>query len=393
MWYLPKSMLTSEAWPFLRAGAALATMLFAVSCGSSNTSVALDPSAQAQRLGRGANFGDELEADPSEGAWTNGLVLDESQFELATTARFDSVRLPVAFASHAQSVAPYTIDAAFMKRVDQVVGWGLAKGLRMVVDLHNYSAIQTDPRGQHDKFVAVWKQIATHFKGSPDEVYYELLNEPSQALTASVWSAMVADALAAIRAIDPRHTVIVGATDWSNPDGLNGLEVPASETNAIVTFHYYSPTLFCFQGKSSFMGVNWSTTGITWPGPPATPVTAASGVDGWVSSWIDSYNTIQDPDQNPASEHAVESDIAQAAAWGVANARPLWMGEFTAQNGADLASRGRWMSAVRRHLEANSIPWSVWTMATDPGSKMYDVSSGQWNLPLTQALGLDVHNE
>jgi endoglucanase len=388
---------------FAHLGIALATSFFAAACASSNgqelgackaarPAGTLDPYAQAQRLGRGVNFGDELEATPNEGAWTSGLVIDESHFDLAKAAGFDSVRLPVGFAGHAQSAPPYTIDAPFMQRVDQVVSWGLARGLRVVVDLHNYGAIQTDPQGQRSRFVALWQQIATHFQCSADELYYELLNEPSQGLTPVVWNSIVADALAAIRAIDSRHTVIVGTTDWSNPDDLNGLEVPASETNAIVAFHYYTPTLFCFQGKSSFMGKNWATTGITWPGPPASPVTPTSGVDPWVASWIDSYNTIQDPDQNPASERVVEDDIAQAAAWGSANGRPLWMGEFTAQDGADLASRARWMAAARTHLEAHGIAWSVWTLATDPGSKLYDVATGQWTTELTQALGLEVHN-
>jgi endoglucanase len=352
---------------------------------------ALDPYAQAQALGRGVNSGNLLEADPDEGAWSNGIVLEESHFALAKAAGFDSVRLPVGFALHSRTSPPYTIDETFLARVDQVVDWGLASGLRMVVDLHNYNAVQTDPQGQRARFVALWRQIATHFRCAPDQVYYELLNEPNTGLDTETWNGLVAETLSAIRAIDPRHTVVVGATDWSNPDGLAGLHVPAAEKNAIVTFHYYTPTLFCFQGKQSWMGKDWSTTGITWPGPPASPATPAAGVSTWVASWIQSYNTTP-ADQNPAGEWLVESDIAQAAAWGEANQRPLWMSEFTAQDGADLASRARWMATVRTQLEASGIPWSAWTLLSDPGSRLYDTSTGLWTTELTAALGLDVHN-
>ncbi len=351
----------------------------------------LDPCAQARALGRGVNFGNLLEADPDEGAWSNGIVIQESHFVLAKEAGFDSVRLPVGFALHSQSTPPYTIDAAFLARVDQVVGWGLAHGLRMIVDLHNYTALQSDPQGQRARFVALWQQIATHFQSAPDEVYYELLNEPNTGLDTATWNAVVAETLSAIRAIDPRHTVVVGATDWSNIDGLAGLHVPDAEHNAIVTFHYYTPTLFCFQGKQSFMGNDWATTGITWPGPPASPVTPAPGVSAWVTSWIHDYNT-QPADRNPAGEWVVGRDIAQAVSWGRANHRPLWMSEFTAQDGADLASRARWIAAVRTQLESAGIPWSFWTLLSDPGTKLYDTSTTLWTTELTDALGLQVHN-
>jgi hypothetical protein len=120
-------------------------------------------------------------------------------------------------------------------------------------------------------------------------------------------------------------------------------------------------------------------------------VTPASGVDTWVTDWIERYDTIQDPDQNPAGEWVIEQGVAAAAAWGEAHGRPLWMGEFTAQDGADLASRARWLSAVRTHLEAHGISWSMWTLLSDSGSRLYDVRTGQWNTALTDALGLVVH--
>jgi len=388
-----RSRLAATAW-------AASALLLLAACGSggggptcpSVPSGTLDPYQQAQALGRGVNFGNLLEADPQEGAWSNGLLIEESHFELARAAGFDSVRLPVGFALHAAHAPPYAIDAAFMDRVDQVVGWGLAHGLRVIVDLHNFAAIQTDPQGQRARFVALWQQIATRFRSAPDEVFYELLNEPSQGLTAATWSGIAADAIAAIRAIDPRHTIVVGAADWSNVDGLDGLQVPAEEINAIVTFHYYTPTLFCFQGKVSFMGNDWATTGITWPGPPASPVTPAPGVSAWVTSWIDDYNGVRDPGRNPAGEWVIERDVAQAAAWGRDHCRPLWMSEFTAQDGAELDSRARWMSAVRTRLEASHIPWSAWTLLSDSGSRLYDPSKGLWTTELTGALGLDVSN-
>jgi endoglucanase len=347
----------------------------------------LDPWAQNEALGKGVNFGNLLDAKPNEGSWTNGLVIEESQFALAAAAGFDSVRLPVKFSGHALARWPYTIDPAFMARVEQVVGWGLAHDLRIVITMHHYEEIHLNLQAHRRRFVELWRQIATRFRDAPDGVYFELLNEPNGQLTPEVWSDLVDETLRTIRAIDPHHTIVVGAVNWSNPYGLEGLVLPPEETNAIVTFHYYSPTLFCFQGKD-WMGPDWATTGITWPGPPAAPVTPAPGVSEWVRGWIQAYNE-EPADFNPAGEPWVQAEIEQAAAWGSENARPLWMSEFTAQDGGDLASRARWISFVRRQLEAQGIPWSFWTLCSDSGTRLYPGCDAASATPeLAAALGL-----
>lgn len=347
----------------------------------------LDPAAQNQALRKGVNFGNLLDASPDEGSWTGGLVIEESHFELARAAGFDSIRLPVKFSGHALADPPYTIDAAFMDRVAQVVSWGLAHELRIVLTLHHYDEIHRSPQAHRLRLAELWRQIATRFKGAPDGLYYELLNEPSQGLTPAVWSDVAAQTLRAIRKVDPHHTVVVGATNWSNPSGLEGLVLPVEETNAIVTFHYYTPTLFCFQGKD-WIGPDWATTGITWPGPPATPVTPAAGIAPWARAWIEDYDRIQEPDSNPGGEAIVRNELAAAAAWGERAGRPLWMSEFTAQDGADLDSRARWISFVRSELEGHGIPWSFWTLCSDGGSRLYPACEGTWTPELAAALGL-----
>jgi len=102
---------------------------------------------------------------------------------------------------------------------------------------------------------------------------------------------------------------------------------------------------------------------------------------------MNNYNNLAAPD-NPAGPELIRKEIAAVAQWGREYHRPLWKGEFTAQDGADLNSRSQWMECVRKELEANEILWSVWTLLSDSASYIYDIKSGQWIIPLTQALGL-----
>jgi endoglucanase len=372
--------------------------------GSSGSNIPLNPYKQALALGKGVNFGNLLDAYPKEGSWTNGLLIQEAHFDLAKSAGFDSVRIPIRFSNYASFNGPgYQIDEAFMQRVDQVVTWGLSRGLKIVIDMHHYrndehatndpnnNDINKYPDLNKDRFIGMWKQIATRYKGYSDNLYYELLNEPNSNLKATIWNSVLSDCIMAIRKIDGRHTIIVSCVDWGNISGLSGLVIPSTETNTIVTFHYYTPNLFLMQGKA-WAGNDYKTTGIIWPGPPVTPLIPELGVSQWVVDWIHDYNTISDPNQNPAGIGLIQRQIKSAADWGKNNNRPLWMGEFTAQNGGDIASRARWTAFVRDELEKNNIAWSNWTLLSDIGSYLYNVNNGQWVIELTDALGLHVSN-
>ncbi len=368
--------------------------VFHVSCkNSGGTDVIrekLDPYEQTAALGKGVNFGNLLDC-PQEGDWSiNHVVMEEWHFTLAKSAGFDSIRIPIKFSGHALKSPPYTIDEAFMRRVDQVVGWGLARGLKVVVDMHHYDEIHADPLAHADRFVAMWKQIAARYSDYSKDLYFELLNEPNDKLEGDVWNLIVSYCIHAIREIDGYHTVIVSCGQWSNNTGLNALRIPDDESNVIVTFHYYNPSLFCFQGQA-WAGADFATTGIKWPGPPYPSMVAAPGVGQWVLDWFAHYNG-EPADTNPAGTKIVQEEIAEMHDWSVAHNRPLWMGEFTAQGGADMTSRVNWTEFVRKELEKYGIPWSIWTLLSGPDSYLYDVNSGKWVLELTGALGLNVSN-
>src|SRR5437762_4910821 len=97
--------------------------------------------ATAAAIGRGVNFGNMLEA-PTEGAW--GLSVTDDFIDKAAAAGFTSVRLPVRWSNHASADVPFTIDAAFMGRVESVVDKLLAKGLVVILNMHHYRQLDGD---------------------------------------------------------------------------------------------------------------------------------------------------------------------------------------------------------------------------------------------------------
>lgn len=78
---------------------------------------ATSPEAFAKAMRMGINLGNVLDA-PQEGAWAQPA--QEYYFEDYVKAGFKSVRVPVRWDKHTLASPPWTVDAQFMDRVEQV---------------------------------------------------------------------------------------------------------------------------------------------------------------------------------------------------------------------------------------------------------------------------------
>ncbi len=313
-----------------------------------------DPFRQNQRLGRGINLGNALEA-PEEGTW--GVTLQPEYFQIIRSAGFDSVRIPIRWSAHADEEPPYTIDPAFFDRVDWAVKRALAAGLTTVINVHHYKELMAHPQDHQARFLALWKQIAEHYKNYPDVLMLEIVNEPNDKLTPELWNELLAKAIAGIRNVDPGRTLVVGTASWGGFRGLASLQLPPEERNLIVTFHYYEPFHFTHQGAS------WVKKSDPWLG----------------TTW----------QATDTEREAVVTHLDTAAAWGEQHGRPLWMGEFGAYEKADLASRVRWTSFIAREAEKRGIVWSYWEFCAGFGA--YDPSVNAWRRELLEALVPEVY--
>ena len=316
---------------------------------AADTSAAKTPDAFAQnrRLGRGVNV---LGYDP---LWKDRpkARFQEKYFRLIKEAGFSHIRINLAPFRDAKLGTDHKLAAAWVATLDWALEHALASRLVVILDFHEFQAMGDDPTGNRQRFLAVWRQIAEHCQAAPDDVFFEILNEPNKKLTPEVWNPMLREALGVIRQSNPHRTVIVGPTSWNNIKDLDKLDLPQEDRNLIVTVHYYSPFPFTHQG-AAFAGLK-DKTGVSWTGAPK-------------------------------EQQAILKDFDKAQAWAEKHQRPLYLGEFGVYDKAETASRVRWTSFVTRQAEQRSWSWAWWQF--DGDFVLYDVRHDHWVEPIREAL-------
>eukprot|EP01017_Pseudomicrothorax_dubius_P045341 TRINITY_DN7826_c0_g5_i1.p1 TRINITY_DN7826_c0_g5~~TRINITY_DN7826_c0_g5_i1.p1 ORF type:complete len:339 (-),score=84.51 TRINITY_DN7826_c0_g5_i1:67-1083(-) len=323
--------------------------------------------------GRGINLGNMLEA-PVEGKF--GHVLKKEYLSIVKKRGFKSVRIPINWAAHALDTAPYTIDEAFFKRIDEVIAQALEQKLYVIINIHHFDGMTKDPDRHILKLLSLWKQIAEHYKSLPESVVFQLLNEPHSQLTPKKWNSVLAQVIPVIRASNPDRTLIVSSAEYSNYYAVDYLRLPENDKNIIVSIHYYLPNLFTFQG-ATFMPGEYHTAGVVWPGPPQKEVQPAPGAvqAEWSRNWFQRYNTVKGA-ENPASEENLDRHFAKLEKWSKDNKRPINVGEFGTYYPTDMASRRRWTEAVVKAAVSRGFSFHYWEFCS--GFGVYNAKANKW---------------
>jgi endoglucanase len=245
----------------------------------------------------GWNLGNSLDAhnngNPNETAWSNPRV-NQAIINAVREQGFDAVRIPVTWGSKIGRAPDYTIDAAWLNRVAEVVGYVNSTGMKAIVNIHHdgadshnwlsvrRSALTEEGKAEvNAKFIAVWRQIAEKFRDAGSFLIFEGFNElhdggwgytgfnvPTEGRTRSysVTNADLNNQRARVNELNQLFVNTVRSVGGENANRfllINGLVTRPSETFArhfvlpndtipdrlIVSVHYYDP--YDFTGSAS----------------------------------------------------------------------------------------------------------------------------------------------
>lgn len=251
--------------------------------------------AFARRMGIGWNLGNTLEATGGikgtavrdfETAWGNP-VTTKAMIDGVRAAGFTSVRVPVAWSNLMGPAPDYAINKELMARVEQVARYGLDNNMYVIINIHWDGGwihkFSTDYNGSMQKYKAVWRQVAAHFKNHSDHLIFESLNEEGS--FDDLWNVygglpnQKEKAYRLLNTINQEFTNLVRASGGSNARRYlliagYGTDIgrtvdPAFQMprdpakHSMVSVHYYSPPTFAILEKDA----SWGKAAYTWGTP------------------------------------------------------------------------------------------------------------------------------
>jgi aryl-phospho-beta-D-glucosidase BglC (GH1 family) len=198
----------------------------------------------------GWNLGNTLDA-PNETAWGNPVVT-QAFIQQIKAQGFKSIRIPVSWDNHVGPAPTYTVDPAWMNRVQQIVDWSLDAGLYVMLNMHHDSYwIRERPANYLDRYSAIWSQIAPRFRDHSDKLMLETINEPDFLNVDDATKITLVNELNttcyhiirntgggnATRPIVMPTVVTNGSQNFL--DGLKSTMVSLNDPNLIATIHFY----------------------------------------------------------------------------------------------------------------------------------------------------------
>ena len=305
-----------------------------------------DAFEQNERLGGGGNIGSILYRWDE---WDEER--EKRELDMIKELGLKGIRLNTRPFLHMAENPPYTISQDFYDRLDWMVKECLDRGFTVIIDQHQYRVMGQDPMGLRDKFNASWEQMAAYYKDYPDNVYFGILNEPNNNLTAYLWNYFLKDVYKIVRKSNPYRTLVIGPGKWNGFTKLEEMELPEDDRNIIVEVHYYSPHRFTHQRLEG------EDTVVRWTG-------------------------------TPEEKKAVADDFKIAVDWGKEHNRPLFLGEFGVSRKAVQDDAIEWFRFVREQMEEAGMSWSMWNLMGS-GMGIYDEKNKDWIEPRKKAVMLE----
>lgn len=219
----------------------------------------------APEMGIGINIGNTLESIGGETAWGAALI-NRDYIRGLKDAGYRSVRIPCSWNLYMDEAG--TIDARWLDRVHEVVGYAVDEDMFVVLNDHwDNGWLENDiPNGYNkalaERLTTMWTQIAEKMEHFDQHLLFAGLNEPNcdNATHATTLKRYEQDFIKAVR-----------ATGGNNADRILVIQCPGTDIEKTVSYkftlpgdtsadrlmaevHFYSPYNFCLMEEDASWG-------------------------------------------------------------------------------------------------------------------------------------------
>ncbi len=306
---------------------------------------------------RGTNLAHWLSQSRQRGAEREKFITKQDIRDIAEMG-FDHVRLPID-EEQMWDENGNRHDDAFQIMVN-CIDWSIENNMRVIVDLHilrshHFNAeekpLWTDPAEQ-EKFYDLWRDLSKTLIKYPNSlVAYELMNE-AVADEPELWNNLVANAVKAIREIEPGRTIVIGSNKWQQVQTFDFLKIPENDKNILLSFHFYEPFLLTHY-NASWTGLKGYTGPVHYPGTILTQ----EEFDELPAEMQDiSKNWVNKKFNNAWILEQWQKPIQKAKKMGL----PLYCGEFGIITGPPKKEMLNWYSDMINLFEETGIGYANW---------------------------------
>lgn len=293
---------------------------------------------------------------------------------------FDHIRIPIDEEQMFHDDGSKDTEAFSL--LHEALEWCMRHNLRAVVDLHilrshyfnaKVKPLFTDISAQKT-FYRCWELISGELHRYPNyAVAYELMNEPV-ADDPQQWNDVAEECYNTIRKLEKHRTIIIGSNRWQSYDMLKKLRVNSSDSNIILSFHYYQPMMLTHYATSWTEFKDYSGP-VSYPGK-IIPAGQYERLPEDIKQKFQWWNS-QSFSRETIRQHFIEA-VEAAKKQGL----PLYCGEYGCIYNAPDDDRYRWLADINSLFAELNIPHTLWCyrengfgIISDRGtdSKMLDI--------------------
>lgn len=308
------------------------------------------------KIFKGTNIAHWLSQSKNRGAERDSFFQEKDVIAI-TEMGFDHLRLPI---DEEQMWDENGVrhDDAFLLMAN-CIDWCLKHELKVIVDLHilrshhfnaDIKPLWTDPQEQ-EKFYRLWVDLSSVLQKYPvSDVAYELMNE-AVADDPELWNNLVANAVKAIRVLEPERIIVIGSNKWQSASTFDVLKVP-DDKNIILSYHFYEPFLLTHY-QAGWTGLKDYTGPVHYPGEILSQAefdTLTTEQQAIVKNWVGKEWNME------KLEEMMQLPIQKSKELGL----PLYCGEYGILDTAPEADRIRWYNDMISIFNKNGIASANW---------------------------------
>lgn len=289
--------------------------------------------------------------------------ITKKDIEYIASLGFDHVRVPVDY--NVLEEEDGTDKETGFTYLENCRAWCEEYGLNMVLDLHECFGYSFDPlkkdmdrskffydEALQERFLNLWKKIATRFKDYQDQVAFEPLNEVVLYEVADAWNKVLHKYIKMMREIVPDSYIIVGGVCYNSVTTVELLDVPVDD-KIVYNFHCYEPMVFTHQGAYWVVDM-----------PLDFRVSYPKSLDEYRKTSKELSEALAGAIFNEGIREIGDGFFDDLFAPAIAKAKkddvPLYCGEYGVIDLADNADKIRWLSDIHGIFKKYGIGRALW---------------------------------